>query len=287
MARKACFFLCCMLVCLSAAPCPGADVELNGYTFSDDSTELWGNPCFSSFSRRVDLGMSLTGYGDFQTKTLEQAFQQTFPVEGIECDMILERAYYPTWVEGEDRFQLDYYNGYVYYAKDTDDNIHILQMSYFMPDGSTVNWSWSDLSEVGTTLLYPARPEAGQAVFGGYVESTAMRVGDTDGCFTIVFDSHPLFPSETFAAYLQPGVGVLALSYNWEERKNGFSRDGGAPEDAEESRSTWEEWKDDHCFISACSPGNASLNGWFHALGSRAARSWGKARIALTSALHA
>jgi len=80
-------------------------------------------------------------------------------------------------------------------------------------------------------------------------------VGDIPGCVTIGFDSPPYAPTETITEYLAPGAGVLASSFNWNNGMNGFSFDAVPPESAEEDKSEWEEWWDDHCFISACSPG--------------------------------
>jgi hypothetical protein len=254
MKRTAAAFLACITLCLVSWPCSWADVTLDGYTFSDDSTDLWLCPYYNhAYDRIVDIGLVLHGYGAFAGKDITQNFSQTFPVAGVNCDVILERGYIPTYNPESSIFSLDYYDGYIYLAKDIDDNIHILTAVYYMPDSSTVSWDYTDLSQVGTTLAYPASPVVGQAVFGGHVESLDVKVGDNTDAVTLTLDSLPQFPSQTITAYLRPGRGVIAYAYNWEGGLNGFSLNGGAPEQQEESQSTWEEWTDKNCFISACS----------------------------------
>lgn len=249
----------CIAAWISGGPCNGNSAELNGYTFSDDSTDLWKNPYFSNYVRHVDLGITLYGYGDFANTQYSQSFQQTFNLAGIECVMLYEQGYYPTYSAAGSSFQMDYNTGYVYYAKDTEDNIHVLQIVVFLQNQPEISWSYTDLTEGETTLKYPSNPAPGQQIFRGQVENTGVQVGDIRNCVTLLFDSPPQFPSHSVKEYLKPGTGVMAVSYNWESRINGFSFDAVAPEYAEEKKSTWEEWKDDNCFISTCSPHTAAF----------------------------
>jgi len=242
----------CILAGVVGMPARGmpADVALNGYVFSDDSTELWKNPYFSHFSREIDISTILYGYGDFAGREFKQIFWQQWVVAGIPCILFREQGYLPSYNETTASFDLEEYNsGSVVYAKDTEDNIHIL--SYSVNPG--YSWDYSLLPEGGTTLKYPADPTAGQQVFCGRVEATGVHMGEIEDLVTISFDSLPQYPSKTLIEYLRPGAGVIAISYNWEGRINGYSFDAVPPERQEEDQSKWEEWKDDHCFISACS----------------------------------
>ncbi len=226
-----------------------ADVALNGYVFSDDSTELWKNPYFSNFSREIDISTILYGYGDFSGREFKQTFWQEWIAGGIPCILFREQGYLPSYNETTASFDMEEYDsGSVIYAKDTEDNIHIL--GYFVNQDSS--WDYSHLPEGGTTLKYPADPFPGQQVFCGHVEATGVQTGEMTGLVAISFDSLPQYPAETVTEYLRPGAGVIAVSYNWEGRINGYSFDAVPPERREEDRSRWEEWKDDHCFISAC-----------------------------------
>ena len=227
-----------------------ADTLLNGYTFSDDSLDLYENPYFSEYDRMVDFLTSLYGYGDFTGYALSQVFHQTFALDGIDCVVIREHVSIPPY--GGTSPDVDVHDIYYYYAKDTDDNIHVLQMVYYS-GGDSIGWRYTDLPEGRTTLKYPADPSPGQEVFFGHVEETGKRVGDFSGCVTIANEDLP-WTLEPITEYLLPVSGILALSYNQNGGINGYSFDGGAPEYAEEEQGTWDEWLDDHCFISACSP---------------------------------
>ena len=235
---------------LLAPHAASADTLLNGYTFSDDSMDLHENPFFSEYDRGVDFLTSLYGYGDFIGYALSQTKHQDFALDGIDCVVIREDIEIPLYDETSP--DVDVHNIYYYYAKDTDDNIHVLQMVYYSGEDS-LGWNYSNLPEGGTTLKYPAAPTTGQDVFFGYVDETGKQVGDFHGCVTIINEDLP-WTDESITEYLIPVSGVLALSYNQGGGINGYSVDGVAPEYAEEEESTWEEWLDDNCFISACSP---------------------------------
>ncbi|HNR52829.1 MAG: hypothetical protein GXY28_10150 [Bacteriovoracaceae bacterium] len=242
-----------VLTAIAGTISPSKSAELNGYTFSDDSTHLYMNPFFSNANRDVDFLTTLYGYGDCSEFEVLQNHHQYFTLEGIPCNVVLERGYLPDYSSGG--LEMIHYTAYHYYAKDIDDNIHVLQYVFFPDDGPSAGWSYADLPEGGTTLKYPADPEVGQEVFFGSVTAAGVRVGDVRGCVIIEFDSPPHAPSETITEYLVPAGGILASSLNWNGGINGFSTDAVAPEHAEEEGSAWEEWWEDHCFISASSPG--------------------------------
>lgn len=227
-----------------------ADTTIDGYTFSDDSTDLHKNPYFSEYDRGVDFLTSLYGYGEFYGYALSQTKHQDFALDGIECVVIREDIDIPQY--GELSPDVDVHNIYYYYAKDIDDNIHVLQAVYYS-GGENTGWNYSDLPEGTTSLKYPAEPTPGQEVFFGHVEETGKPVGDIKGCVTIANENLP-WAAEPITEYLRPAFGVLAISYNDNGGINGYSSNGVAPEFAEEEQSTWDEWLDDHCFISACSP---------------------------------
>lgn len=226
-----------------------ADTTVNGYIFSDDSINLHENPYFSEYDRVVDFLTSLYGYGDYTDYSLSQGYHQEFSLDGVACIVIREHVSIPLY--GGTSPDVDVHNIYYYYAKDIDDNIHVLQAAY-SSDDETMGWHYTDLPEGTTTLKYPAIPAPGQEVFFGHVSETGKPVGDISGCVTIVFEDLP-WTTEPITEYLMPASGVLAMSHNWNNGLNGYSFDGGAPEYAEEEQGAWDEWLDDHCFISACS----------------------------------
>lgn len=237
------------LVCVAFSSSVWADTTINEYTFSDDSTEIYMNPFFSEYDRVVDFLASLYGYGDYAGYSLTQTYHQEFALNGIACIVVREDIDIPP--SGTTSADVDVHNIYYYYAKDTEDNIHVLQAVYYGDE--TMGWTYSDLPEGKTSLKYPADPVPDQEVFFGHVAETGKQVGDISGCSTIVFDALP-WTTQPITEYLVPASGILAMSHNWDGSLNGYSTDGGAPEHAEEEKSTWEEWLDDKCFISACSP---------------------------------
>lgn len=260
-----------------------AEVTLNGYVFSDDSTELWKNPYFSNFSREIDINTILYGYGDFTGKEFKQTFWQEWVVAGIPCILFREQGYLPSYNEITASFDMEEYNsGSVIYAKDTEDNIHIF--SYFV--AQDYSWDYLLLPEGGTTLKYPADPTSGQQVFCGHVEGTGVQTGEIEDLVTISFDSLPQYPSDTVTEYLRPGAGVIAISYNREGRINGYSFDAVPPEWQEEDQSKWEEWKDDYCFISTCSPRKPCHGNVLQNAVHRVIQSGEAARNALTSLIN-
>lgn len=282
--RLALLTMLCFCTLAPAVPLTGHSAELNGFTFGDDSDEIWRNPYFSRFSHIVSLGFKLYGYGDFAGHNLEQQYQQDTTVAGISCIVIRETFYFPTYDDTTSSFDLEHSTAYYTYAKDTGDNVHILGITVFLDD-QTISWSPDDLEAGETTLKYPASPEADQQVFRGRVTASGLEYGDLRGCLAISFDSLPQYPSSTVTEYLVPNGGLIAVSYNWEDRLNGYSYDAVAPELAEEEKSGWDKWTDEHCFISACSPGETSLGKALRSLARGLPGAWKRARIALTTAL--
>ena len=246
------FLLCVMSAVILGAAFPCSSAELGGYTFDDDSIDLYLNPYFSDHSRPGDFITTLYGYGDFAGHEVIQSHHQYYELDGISCNVILERGYFPDFSRGY--ADMIYYTAYHYYAKDAEDNIHLLKYHFIPHEGQGASWSYEDLPEGSTTVKYPADPQPGQEVVFGTVTATGVSVGDIRGCTTIVFDSLPHAPTGSITEYLVPGSGILASSFNWKGGINGFSKDASAPEFAEEENSAWKEWWDDHCFISACSP---------------------------------
>jgi len=224
----------------SSSPYASADVVLNGYQFSDDSDDLSKNRYFSNYSRGVDFHYEVYGYGNFKGYDVRQVFSQYYAVDGIKCIVVLEHGYFPQFSleDGITSFDMIPYSGYLFYAKDINNNIHLLN---------------GDVSQGGTTLLYPDTPEEGQKVYGGLVVDTAYELGDvSNNVLVIRFDSLPYTGIGPALQYVLPGSGVFAISYNWDGGVNGFSLNRKPPESMDKESSAWEEWRDDHCFISAC-----------------------------------
>lgn len=218
-----------------------ADVVLNGYYFGDDSDDLSKNHYFSDYTRGVDFHFEVYGYGNFRGYDIRQVFTQYYSVHGIQCIVVLEQGYDPLFSreDGVTSFDMHPYSGYLFYARDIDNNIHLLS---------------GDISSEGTTLLYPDVPEVGQEVCGGYIEDTAYEIGDiSSDAMVIRFDSMPYTGLGPVQEFVLPGSGVYAISYNWDGGVNGFSLSRKPPESMGKEGSAWEEWWDDHCFISACS----------------------------------
>ncbi|HDP24493.1 MAG TPA: hypothetical protein ENN34_03520 [Deltaproteobacteria bacterium] len=213
----------------------GEEVVFNGAVFTDDSTELHKNRYFSEYARTVDFAFIGYGYGDFRGYTLRQVFSQNYSYLGIECVIIRETGYIPTPESPEDDspITLEHYTRFLYYAKDDQNNIHLINVSG------------------DTTLLYPHNPVIGQRVFGGYVDAVGYTRGNLSDCLIIVRDSLPWGFPDRMTEYLIPGSGIAAVAYNYNGGMHGFSADGTPPELARRDKSTWEEWVNDRCFISA------------------------------------
>jgi hypothetical protein len=127
------------------------DTTIYGYTFSDDSTDLHMNTYFSEYDRMVDFLTGLYGYGDFTGYDLFQVFNQTFTLDGIDCVVIREHIDIPLY--GGFSPDVDVHDIY-YYTKDIEDNIHILQFTYYSGEES-IGWHYNELPEGRTTMKYP------------------------------------------------------------------------------------------------------------------------------------
>lgn len=256
-----------LFLLISGAPAGAGVVTLNGYQFStdvvdspdiQDSAILAGNPYFSDYSRVVDFNAGLYGYGNFRGYDNTLSYRQVFPVGGVQCSVILEQGYIPYFSTGDGitSFTMEFVVKYYYFARDLQDNIHLLQIIIF-PDNPAIgsmSWNVFDLPVGGTTLIYPAEPAVGQHVFGGIVIDVAAEIGDvTSRALVIEFDELPYDYPDAVTEYLLPGSAIYAVAHNWDGGTNGFSRDAQRPERKDENKKAWEEWWDDHCFISACS----------------------------------
>jgi hypothetical protein len=241
----------CLIVVL---PAFSGTVDLNGYTFSDelvdgtdipDSADLSQNYYFSDYTRGVDFHFEAFGYGNFRGYDIKQSFRQYYAINGIQCLAVNEQGYIPRFSPDDSAtsFQMESYDAFIFYAKDINDNIHLLS--------TDLGWSYENLPAGGTTLIYPNSPEKGQEVFGGHVLDTNAKIGGiTNSALVIEFDSLPYnFPGPV-RQYILPGSGIFAISYNWDGGLNGFSSDSKAPEREKEEGSAWHEWWNDHCFIA-------------------------------------
>jgi len=241
-------------------PAWGETLTLNGYTFNEDSDELLDNPYFSHYERMVDIFFPGYGYGEFVDYKCTRQFHQRFAYQGIECITIRERGAFPaTLSEYTGTSVMALFTGYYYYAKDTDDNVHLLMMSIIPDDHSIEGTSWSidDLAEGATSVIYPADPVVDQEVLGGYVSEVAACVGNISNCLVIINDCLPYNTgvySGPSTQYLSPDRGLIAITYNIDSGINGYSADGIPPEHAEAEDSGWDEWVDEHwhmCFVSS------------------------------------
>jgi hypothetical protein len=254
-------------IVLICAPLDAAHVTLNGYEFSDDpiagppgtqdSSDLTRNPFFSGFNSMADFGFSFYGYGGFVGHNITQQYRFDDTVDGIQCSVIEEQGYVPYFSTSDSAtsFTMEQCSTYFYYARDIENNIHLLKItiSFSNTNISPISWSYEDLPAGGTTLIYPNSPVKGQQVFGGEVIDTNGYIGSvSNSALVIRFDSLPYSFPGTVTQYILASSGIYASSYNWDGGTNGFSQNGRAPEQKEDSRSNLlERWRD-KCFISVC-----------------------------------
>lgn len=241
-------------------------VTLNGYQFSDDivaapdikdSAMLSFNRYFSDYVRTVDFNFQTYGYGSFAGYDVIRNYKQQGRVGGVACSVVFEQGYLPTFLVGDNQtlFQFELYSAYYYYARDIDDNIHLLQVGItpINPSIPPMSWSYEDLPAGTTTLIYPDEPEDGQEVFGGHIVDAEGTIGTvSNSALIILFDELPYDYPGPVTEYLLPESGRFALAHDWDGGVNGFSVDRKPPQRSDEDESAWEEWRDEHCFISAC-----------------------------------
>jgi len=263
MLYNALLVLALMLPGLSA----GADtVTLNGYQFSNDivappdiqhSALLSSNRYFSTYARVQDFHSEAYGYGAFAGYDVSRVYKQQDLVGGVACSVIFEQGDLPTFLDadGVTLFQFELYSAYYCYARDIDDNIHLLRVDIVPvnPSIPPMSWSYEDLPAGTTTLIYPDEPEDGQEVFGGHIVDAEGTIGNvSNSALIILFDDLPYDYPGPVTEYLLPGSGRFALAHDWDDGVNGFSVDRKPPQRSDEDKDAWEEWRDEHCFISAC-----------------------------------
>lgn len=252
-----------LLVLAHASAVSAGTVTINGYTFStdvadppfvEDSAMLGSSPFFADYPRLVDLVFTLYGYGSFAGKDNTFSYRQTFTVKGVQCAVVMEQGYIPVFDahDGSTSFSFVFCTAYFYLARDIDDNIHILDMFISLDDAenTTLSWDVDDLPAGRTTLLYPSDPEEGQEVFCG----TVVKVTSDNGsgrAMVILRDDFPFDYPGPLREYLVSGSGISAHACDWDGSVNGFSHDGRSPDAHDGEDAYWEEWVDDHCFITA------------------------------------
>ncbi|HVN71244.1 MAG TPA: hypothetical protein VMU10_04405, partial [Desulfomonilia bacterium] len=204
-----------------------SDVVLHGYTFSDDSANIWENPYFGAYtaSTITTYAKILYGYGDFKSYDTGIYFDSFSTVDSVNCVVLRVHGYKPTATTTTDSttgqstttFTFEPYTEYDYYAKDSNGNIHLLRSingsDDFGVDAITANG--------GTTLMYPSHPAANQLVYDGMVVSTNETIGTFTGCMSI---RRGASPTVTFD-YYQADSGLVTTVYNWGETSNGISLD--------------------------------------------------------------
>jgi hypothetical protein len=216
------------------------NVTLNGYTFSDDSINLWENQYFSTYYTANEPCLYYgswiyLGYGDFSNDYVADFFDKIEPYKTINCVVYREHGFWEgKWIEAVNDTQDSpripgYYMGerytrYNYLAKDTDGNIHILQS--LRPNETDLDDA-GIIEEGGTTLMYPNAPAFEQPVYGGYVAGVDTSNLQITRWINYELGSDLLAP---IVITLQPGVGVVQMTYNWHDKKDGYP-DATSPAD--------------------------------------------------------
>lgn len=197
---------------------PPQDVTIHGFTFSDDSAQLWDNQYFDNYTAANINTFSkiLYGYGDFEGYDNTYYFDSYGTYENIDCIVIRERGYTPAYASGA--FTMTPYTIYNYWAKDINDNIHLLMTKTSAGVETTAD---SIISAGGTTLIYPNAPVSRQFVYDGFVWELSASVGDYTSCLSL---RRGVAPSIVFD-YYQVDAGLVTKVYNWGDSVNGFSLD--------------------------------------------------------------
>jgi hypothetical protein len=220
-----------ILLATGSAHAEKSTVTLNGYTFSEDSANLWENQYFSSFYTADEPCLYYgswiyLGYGDFEYDYIAEFFDKIESYKDITCVVYREHGFWEgNWevAVGDDptdpEYKPGYYMGerytrYNYLAKDMDGNIHILKS--VRPNETDLD-DEGIIEEGGTTLMYPNAPALEQPVYAGYVTSV-----DTSNVEIIRWINYGL-GSDTLAPIiinLQPGIGVVEMTYNWHDKED-------------------------------------------------------------------
>ncbi len=230
----------CVFLSTGAVYAEKANVTLNGYTFSEDSADLWENHYFTSFYTEgapclyygswIYLSYGDFGGGDY----IAEFFDKIETYKDITCAVYREHGFWQgKWIQaqGDDPADPDYIPGYYmgerytrynYLAKDMNGNIHILK---------SVRPNETDLDDAGliieggTTLMYPNSPALEQPVYSGYVASldspnTGYSLLPYSHCVAIYRWINYGLKSDTIAPiilYLQPGIGIVEMAYFWKD----------------------------------------------------------------------
>jgi hypothetical protein len=203
-------------------PHPGddVDVELNGYVFSSDSSHIWENPYFDDYSAVTFLSYSkvLYGYGSYLDYDSREYYAGEGSYQNVRCAIICVMGFTgggdtPAEVK---RFE--------YWAKDEDDNIHLLQ-AIDAGDSESIMDDQAIIADGGTTLLFPAEPVAAQIVNGGYVtdvDTTVVYSSDTPSdTYTSCLSIKAGYGAGVHTIYCNEGSGVVADVYA--DGDNGFT----------------------------------------------------------------
>jgi hypothetical protein len=230
----------CIFITTGSAHAEKSNITLNGYTFSNDSANLWENQYFSSYYKEGEPCLYYgswiyLAYGDFRGGDyIAEFFDRIDTYKDITCVVYREHGFWQgKWVvaSGDDpadpKYIPGYYMGeqytrYNYLAKDMDGNIHILKS--VRPNETDLDDAGLIL-EGGTTLMYPSAPALEQPVYSGYVESIdtpniSYSLAPYDHCVSIVRWMNYGLKQPTIKPillFLQPGIGVVEMAYFWRD----------------------------------------------------------------------
>lgn len=223
----------CILLSAGHVQAAKANVTLNGYTFAEDSADLWENQYFSSYYAEDEPCLYYgswiyIGFGDFAHDYVAHFFDRIETYKDITCVVYREHGFWQgKWVPaiGEDPYDPGYIPGYYmgerytrynFLAKDMNGNIHVLKS--LRPNETDLD-DIGIIAEGGTTLMYPEEPALEQPVYGGYV------VGVDASSLQIVRWINYGLKSDTIAPItitLHPAHGVIRMDYNWMDASDVF-----------------------------------------------------------------
>jgi hypothetical protein len=229
-----------ILINTGSAHAEKSNVTLNGYTFSDDSANLWENKYFSSYYKEGEPCLYYgswiyLAYGDFRGGDyIAEFFDRIDTYKDITCVVYREHGFWQgKWepASGDDPTAPDYIPGYYigelytrynYLAKDMDGNIHILKS--VRPNDTDLDDAGL-IIEGGTTLMYPNAPALAQPVYSGYVESIDTpnenySLAPYDHCISIVrwMNYGWIQPTiKPILLFLKPGIGIVEMAYYWSD----------------------------------------------------------------------